>query len=284
METIGVIGVGYIGKLLVDSLIERDYDVIGHDIDPAAETYVVDRGGEWASTPAEAAAGADAVVLAVPGAPEVRDVFEGENGLADTLAEGQFVIDTSTTGPDAARALAEMCEERGVGFLTAPLTRNAPAGGVHMMVGGTDGNYETGEALLDAMSRRHLHLGTPAEAQTFKLILQTRYACQEAVDAEIVAFARDQGLDPRPYRDFLGLDVDEKYLTREFDQAIEGMGGLAIWHKDLGYGLEVAREGDTATPIANAVFEAYKHGVRAAGDDEGHATAILRYWEGLNDR
>lgn len=285
MQRIGVIGIGYIGTMLVDSLFEAedDVEVVGYDIDPAKETYLTERGGEWENSPAAVADGADVVLLAVPGAPEVRGIFEDEGGLLDVLEAGQLVIDTSTTGPDAAEAFAGICEDRGVKFLTAPLTRNAPTGGVHMMVGGSEDAYSAGNALLDVLCRRHLHLGTPAEAQTFKVILQARYACQEAVDAEVVAFARDQGLDPRPYREFLGLDIEEKYLTRDFNQAIEGMGGLAIWHKDLGYALEVARKSNTATPITNAVFEAYKHSVRTVADEEGHAATILRYWSQLND-
>lgn len=284
MQRIGIIGIGYIGKMLVDSLFEAedDVEVVGYDINSSKETYLTDRGGEWSDSPAAVADDADVVILAVPGAPEVRGIFEDENGLLDVLEAGQLVIDTSTTGPDAAEAFAQMCAERDVGFLTAPLTRNAPAGGVHMMVGGSKETYTEGIPLLDVLCRRHLRLGTPAEAQTFKLILQARYACQEAVDAEIVAFARDQGIDPRPYQEFLGLDIEEKYLTRDFNQAIEGMGGLAIWHKDLGYALEVARKSNTATPITNAVFEAYKHSIRTMADEEGHAATILRYWRQLN--
>lgn len=282
MTRIGVVGIGYIGKRLVDDLVEAGHDVVGHDVDPSKEAFVAER-GEWAETPAAAAEGADAVVLAVPGAPEVRSVFEDDDGLLEVLDEGDLVVDTSTTGPDAAEALAAMCRDRGADFLTAPLTRNAPAGGVHMMVGGTEDAYAAGTPLLDVLSRRHTRIGSPAEAQTFKVILQVRYACQEAVDAEVVAFARDAGLDPRPYREFLGLDVSEGYLDRDFTPDIEGLGGLAIWHKDLGYALDVASEGRTATPITNAVYEAYKHAVRVSDESEGNDTAILRYWERLND-
>lgn len=284
MNRIGVVGVGFIGKILIDGLTQADYDVVAYDIDPAERSHITDLGEEWAESPAAVAQETDAVIIAVPGAPEVLDVFEGDDGILGTLDEDQIVIDTSTTGPDAAETVAELSEERGFPFLTAPLTANAPAGGVRMMVGGSEAAYETGSPLLDAMSDRHRRIGTVAEAQTFKLILQARYACQDAVDAEIVAFARDQGLDPRPYHEFLGLDIDEKYLDRDFSPSIEGMGTLAIWHKDLGYGLDVAKESDTATPIINAVFEAYKHAFRTVSPDEGYSTTILRYWEALNDR
>lgn len=282
MQRIGLIGIGDIGKRLIDNLLDADYEIVGHDIDTSKKSYVTDLGGEWADTPADVAAETEAVVLAVPGAPEVRSIFEDEGGLLEELESDQLVIDTSTTGPDPAEVCADLCHERDAHFLTAPLTRGAAEDGIHIMAGGTEEDYEVATPLLDDLCHRHTRIGSAPDAQRFKLILQVRYACQDAVDAEVVAFARDQGLDPSVYRDFLGLDVNEKYITRDFSQVIEGLGGLAIWHKDLGYALDIAKEEDTATPITNAVYEAYKYGIQAAGENEGNDTAILKYWETLN--
>lgn len=285
MERIGVIGIGFIGRRLVEALVEADYEVIGYDVEPACEAVLEERGGTWADSPTAVAERVDAVVLAVPGAAEVTELLEGPNGIPANLAADGLVIDTSTTGPAVATAASEWCHDHGHAFATAPLTRAAPVGGIHMMVGADDADYEAARPLIEVLSRNHVRIGTPTEAQTFKLILQVRYAAQTAVDAEIVAFARDCGLDPDVYREFLELDIDDGYLEREFSQSISGMGGLAIWHKDIGYALDVARERGTATPITNAVFEAYKYGmgVKDRREDVGDATTILRYWETLNE-
>lgn len=284
MPRIGLIGVGFIGALLLEAAREDGYEVACFDINDSRREIAKEHGGEWVDSPREAVEGADAVVLAVPGAPEVESLLSGSEDILSVMDEGTLLVDTSTTGPAVATAAAEWCDEQDISFVTAPLTRAAPVGGIHMLVGGTEAAYDTAGDLLDTLSRRHIRIGTPAEAQTFKLILQIRYASHEAVDAEIVAFARDQGLDPTIYEDFLELGIPEGYLERDFSQNLTGMGGLRIWHKDIGYGLSVARESNTATPIANAVFEAYKHGIRVAGtrDDVGSATTILTYWEQLN--
>jgi 3-hydroxyisobutyrate dehydrogenase-like beta-hydroxyacid dehydrogenase len=282
MQQVGVIGIGHVGKRLVESLIEGGYEVVCHDVDPDKRSFATANGAEWAQDPARVAANCEAAITAVPGVPEVEAVFEGESGLFETLGPGQLVVDVSTVGPDAATAVADLCGARDVAFLTAPLTLNAPAGGLHMMIGGTEADYERAAPLLDTVSEGHRRIGSPAAAQTFKLGLQLRYACREAVDAEVVAFARDHDLDPAIYREFLELDVDPRYLEREFAKDIEGLGGRAIWQKDLGYAQSVAREGATATPILDAVLAAYDHASRVFGADAGHATAILRHWERLN--
>jgi len=83
--------------------------------------------------------------------------------------------------------------------------------------------------------------------------------------------------------EFLELGVWDRYFTGEYEQAIRGLGGLAIWHKDVGYARQVARENDTALPLAAVVHEAYKATVRRVDENEGHAAALIEYWRALND-
>ncbi|MFC6961013.1 NAD(P)-dependent oxidoreductase [Halocatena marina] len=284
MRRIGLIGVGFIGKLFVDDLRSAEYPVTAYDIDESQLEYALERGAEAADSPAAVAAGADVVVLALPGHSEVQSVMEGEpRGVVETLDSDQCVIDTSTTGPEAATEYEQKCTERGAGFVTAPLTRNAPNGdGIHMMVGGSPSDYDEVRPVLDTISEAHTRIGDAHDAQTFKLMIQMRYAGQQAVDAEIVEFGRNNGIDPERMNEFLGMDVWEQYFTLNFSPAIEGLGGLAIWHKDLGYALALARESNTATPLTSTVHEAYKSAIEMADEDEGHAAATIRHWRRHN--
>lgn len=284
MKQIGLVGVGFVGKLFVDALREADRPLTAYDADDAQTAYARERGATAAASPADVAREADVVLLSLPGRGEVADVMEGDDGLLGALSEGQVVVDTTTTGPETAERYAAACADRGAGFLTAPLTRSAPREGVMMMVGGDADTYRDVADTLDRISDDHTRIGDPGDAQTFKLMLQLRYAGHRAVDAEIVEFGRDNGVDPRLLNEFLGMDVWERYFDGDFAPDIEGLGGLAIWHKDIGYALDVARENDTATPLSGDVHEAYKAAVRAAGPDEGHAAAVVRYWRRLNGR
>lgn len=284
MQSIGLIGVGYIGKLFVDSLREAEYPVTAYDIDPDQVAYAEDRGAKAAGSPAEVARASDVILMALPGTPEVEATIDGDGGMSSELEAGQIIVDSTTTKVETATKYANECAEQGVHWVSAPLTRAAPVEGIHMMIGSSDEAYEAAEEVIETVSARHIRFDGPVEALRFKYMLQIRYAAHMAVDAEIVEFAKDSGIDARPLNDFLGMDIAENFFEDDYSQDIEGLGGLAIWDKDLGYALDVARQDDIAMPLTSMVHETYKHGNRVAGPDEGHAATIARYWRALNDR
>jgi 3-hydroxyisobutyrate dehydrogenase-like beta-hydroxyacid dehydrogenase len=281
MSQIGLIGVGFVGKLFVDRLRKADYPVTVYDVDEMQIEYATERGAQAVGNPAAVAEQAEIVVLALPGRREVEAVMESEDGLLDAVASGQLIIDTTTTGPETAVKYERRCADQDVGFISAPLTRNAP-GGIHMMVGGNEQNCRKATDILDCLSAAHKRIGEIGDGQTFKLMLQLRYAGHRAIDAEIVAFGRDNGVNPRLLSEFLGLELWEKYLSNDFEQEIEGMGGRRIWQKDVGYALDVARQNNTALPLSSGVHEAYKATARVSDSNEGHAAAIIQYWQRLN--
>lgn len=284
MPRTGLIGVGHIGKHFVDSIREADHLLTVYDIDPDQVAYAMDRGAESAENPAGVGRASDVVLISVPGSPEVETVMEGDDGLLAGLSAGDLVIDTTTEHPATAVRYERECTERDIGFVSSPLTRIAPTPGLSLMVGGTQENYDRAREVLDVIAGEHTRIGRVDESLTFKLMLQLRYLGHEAVDAEVVAFGRDMGLDPGLMNSFLDLDIPERLLEEDFSAAHEGMGGLRTWHKDLGYLLDVARENDTATPLASVFHEIYKSAVRSATSEERNSTTILRHWQRLNGR
>lgn len=282
MTAVGLIGVGYIGKLFLDELVDANYSVTVFDIDESKVEYATEQGANAAESPEAVGRKSDVVLIAVPGTPEVEATLEGEDGLLEGLEAGDLVIDASTTLPETSVAAEEWCAARDVRFLEAPITGGSPREGYHMMVGGTEDNYEAGREVLDVICADHTRIGETGDATIFKLALQMRYAGHHAIDAEIIEFCRDNGVDPTPLNDFLEMGIWEKYFTRDFSQGIEGLGGLAIWHKDIGYARQVAYENGTALPLNGVVHEAYKAVAPRASEDEGHASTLIRYWEMLN--
>ena len=283
MQSIGLIGVGFIGKVFLNALRDAEYPVTAFDIDESKVEYATDRGASAAATPAEVGRESDVVLMAVPGSPEVEATMEGDDGLLAGLNGGELIIDATTTHPDTSVACEEWCEEADVDFVEATITGGAPREGYHMMVGGTEERYERASEILDVVCDDHARIGPIPQGTVFKLGLQMRYAGHHAVDAEVVEFVRDNGVDPRHFNDFLGFDIWEQYFTGDFAQDIEGLGGLAIWHKDIGYAREFAHENGTALPLNGVVHEAYKATVRRADEGEGHAAALIEYWQTLND-
>jgi len=283
MNKIGIIGVGVIGKLFVDRLSKTGHSVVVYDIDKSQEKYAVEKGASVAESPQELTEQVDVVIMSLPGTPEVESTMEGDEGVLEALREGQLVIDVTTTLPETSVVTESMCNERGAVFVEAPITGAAPREGWHMMVGGTEENYKITSDLLDDLCDDHIRIGKVGKATVFKLALQMRYAGHNALDAEVVEFVRDNGADPQLLNDFLEMGILKNYFTNDFSQDIEGLGGLAIWHKDIGYARQVAHENTTALPINAAVHEAYKATIRTSEENEGHAATLIKYWRQLNN-
>ncbi|ELZ28528.1 2-hydroxy-3-oxopropionate reductase [Halogeometricum pallidum JCM 14848] len=281
MDRIGLVGVGYIGTEFLDRLLP-DREVTVYDTDDGRVERAVDRGATAADSPAAVAEETDAVVMAVPGTPEVEATMEGENGLAGSLSRDQLLVDATTTHPDTSLACEELCAEAGAKFVEAPITGAAPREGYQMMIGGTGENYAAATALLDVLSDAHVRVGPVPDGTILKIGLQMRYAGRRALDAEIVEFARDNGVDPTLFAEFFGMDVPENYFTGDFTRDVEGLGGRAIWDKDIGYARSVAHEEGTALPMNAVVHEAFRATRRLADDDEKDASALIRYWMALN--
>ena len=283
MTDTGVIGIGYIGKLFVDRLAEAGHSLTAFDVDDDQTAYAVEKGATAAENPAEVARNSEVVVMAVPGSREVEATFEGEGGLLAGLEEGDLVVDATTTHPDTSEVCEQLCSEVGADFVEATITGGSPREGYHVMAGGTEDAYDRATPILDVLSDDHVRVGPIPDATVFKLGLQMRYAGHHAVDAEVVEFVRDNGVDPEIFTDFLEFDMFEGYFTGDYSQGIEGMGGRAIWDKDIGYARDYAREHGTALPLNAVVHAAYKATRRRASEDEGDASALIEYWLALND-
>ncbi|GAB3035520.1 NAD(P)-dependent oxidoreductase [Natronobiforma cellulositropha] len=279
MTTVGILGVGVIGTRFLEDLLETGYDPWVYDIADEQVAAATDRGARAASDPADLTTRVDVLLLALPGSPEVEATMTGERGILSALETGQVVVDASTTLPETAVACAEYCADRGAHFVDAPLTGAAPKPGTQMMVGAREGAYETARAVIETVSNDHVLVGDPGDATVLKLALQLRYAGQRALDAELVTFLEAADVDARLLRDFFEMDVQEEYYERDFSQRLEGLGTLAIWHKDVGYAIAVARETGATLPLSSVVYDAYEETVRTVDEGEGSAEAIITYWE-----
>ena len=138
---VGFIGLGNIGKPMAMNVVNAGHRTKVHDIRPEAATDLLEAGAVWAETPAEAARGSDVVMGSLPGPLEVEAVVDGDQGVLDGAAEGSVYIDLATNSPSMVRKLHQICAERGVVYIDAPVSKGsgpdaADLGMLTVMVGG----------------------------------------------------------------------------------------------------------------------------------------------------
>jgi 3-hydroxyisobutyrate dehydrogenase-like beta-hydroxyacid dehydrogenase len=117
---VAIIGLGLMGEVFAQRLLDAGFAVTGFDVDPARRARLAEIGGHPAGTIAELAKPARCVVIAVFSTAQVEDVVE--NHLLPELGEGsnKIVLVMSTCDPDAVAALAARVVPRGIRYLDVP--------------------------------------------------------------------------------------------------------------------------------------------------------------------
>ena len=122
-DPIGYIGLGAMGEPMARCLLRAGFTVraSAHKRRDALER-LRGEGLLEVADPAEVAAQSKAVVVCVPDSPQVLEVFNAPRGLFAGAKPSSFFIDMSTISPVTSRELAAAAQERGCGFIDAPVS------------------------------------------------------------------------------------------------------------------------------------------------------------------
>jgi len=106
-QKVAFVGLGVMGFPMAGHLQHKGEQVCVYNrTQQKAQDWVAQYGGTHALTPAEAATGADVVMLCVGNDDDVRSVVYGEHGVLATMQPGAILVDHTTASADLARELA----------------------------------------------------------------------------------------------------------------------------------------------------------------------------------
>jgi 3-hydroxyisobutyrate dehydrogenase len=234
------------------------------------------------ATPAELAAGVDAVVLCVSADDDVLDVVRA---LAPGLASGSLVIDCSTVAADTARRSAELLGKHGVEFLDCPVSggvEGAREGTLAIMAGGASEAFERARPVLAAMGRTIAHFGPTGSGQAAKATNQIMCAGIIEAVSEAMAFARAQGLPLDKLIETLGNGAGSSwYFVHRAPNMARGSypaGFRVRLHaKDLTICRDMAARFGVALPVVERMLSEYAELIaRGYGDEDISAAFRLK--------
>ncbi|GAC1541791.1 MAG: 3-hydroxyisobutyrate dehydrogenase [Vulcanimicrobiaceae bacterium] len=199
LRNVAFLGLGAMGLPMAENLLRAGFALTVWNRTPSRADGIVERGARRAASPADAAAGADVVLLCVPSSGDVRSLLERPDGIFAGARTGTTIVDCSTIDPNASREFHEAATARGLRFLEAPLsggTVGAKNATLTLMVGGDGAVLERVRPVLSAVGRNLFHLGGPGAGQTTKLCNQMIFAAQMVAVAEAYTLLADGGIDP----------------------------------------------------------------------------------------
>ena len=291
METkpsLGLIGLGIMGRPMGRNLLRAGYGLIVHDVDHSAVAALVAEGAAAAATPRQVAGATDVLITMLPDSPQVREVYLGPDGVFEALRPGWLAIDMSSIAPSTARELADRASAAGAEMLDAPVSggdKGAVAGTLSIMVGGSDAAYGRALPILSTMGKTIVHVGPAGAGQVVKVCNQVVVAVVIEAVAEALVLGAKAGVDPGLIADVLqgGLAATkvlelrrENMLSGRFDPGFR----IRLHLKDLKNALELARETNVAVPAA-ALVEQLMRAMAAAGRGDYDHSGLVTLLEDL---
>jgi 3-hydroxyisobutyrate dehydrogenase len=196
-STVGFVGLGHMGTPMTRQLVKAGYRVQAYDVSAEARQRAVEAGAMDAAGLAQAAAGADTVILMLPNSNIVESVV-GDPEFSGALRPGAVIIDMSSSEPLRTRTLAETVDKSGVRLIDAPVSggvKGATAGTLTIMVGCSDDLFDEVAPLLSAMGNP-IHVGSVGAGHAIKALNNLLSATHLWVTSEAMVAGQKFGIDP----------------------------------------------------------------------------------------
>ena len=277
---IAFLGLGIMGGNMARRLVGAGFAVTAYNRNRAKAEALT--GARVATTPREAATGADVVICMVADDVASRAMWLGENGALAGVSRGAVLIDCSTLTVGWVRELAAAANASGCEFLDAPVTgskNQSAAGELNFIVGGSATALEKLRPVFAPMGKSVTHFGPTGSGALLKLINNFVCGVQVASLAEAVALIEQSGFDRAKALGVLldgapGSPLLKTIAARMTASDFTPNFPLKLMAKDLGYAVAEGRPRGLSPATAAAALEVFQRAI-AAGHGEKDMSAVV---------
>ncbi len=280
---VGFVGVGQMGCHMARNVMDAGFELVIHDADKAAAAPLLERGAEWAGTPAAVAVTCRVVVTCLPTPPIVQGVVLGPFGLREGWRAGDVYIDMTTDSVSTVRLIAQEAETLGVSVLDAPVsggTAGAEAGTLTIMVGGDAAVLERVRPVLEPMANKIFHVGGVGCGNVAKLVNNMIGLACNSICAEGMVLGAKAGIDPQVLHDLMTVSTADNWTLRNYSRTVfkrDFTPGfkISLAHKDIELALGLGEEYGVPLPVARVVEQDLAAAIAAGLGDRGVDAVIL---------
>jgi len=289
MANVAFLGLGVMGYPMAGHLQSAGHSVTVYNRTSAkAETWVAEHGGAMATTPAEAAQGADFVMACVGNDDDLRGVCLGDTGAFAGMSKGAVFVDHTTVSAKVTAELYVASAELGLSSVDAPISggqAGAENGVLSIMCGGDQTAYDAAEPIMAAYSRICRRIGESGAGQKTKMCNQIAIAGLVQGLSEALHFAEKAGLDGAAVVEVISQgaagswQMSNRYQTMLDDHFEHGF-AVDWMRKDLGICLQAADETGASLPVTALVDQFYKD-VQKMGGGRWDTSSLFKRLQNL---
>jgi 3-hydroxyisobutyrate dehydrogenase len=207
MMRVGFIGLGLMGLPMAHNILRAGFPLSVYNRTKSKAKELAAQGAVVVDSPAALGATCDVIVSIVTGPDDVRAVYLGSDGVAQSPKKDLIVVDMSTIGPTAAKQIAKDLAQHGISFVDAPVTGSTPkaiSGELTIFIGGDKAIVEKIEPVLRAMGTTLQYMGSAGMGQAVKMINNYFVGVEAVALAEGMILADSMGLPRAKAAEALG--------------------------------------------------------------------------------
>lgn len=270
MEKIGFIGLGIMGKPMVQNLLKAGFEV--NVLSKSSSAGIVQSSGAKVfDTISDLSANSDIIITMLPDSPEVKQVV---SEILPAIKNGSLFIDMSTISPGVTMEIYNSLKDKGVSALDAPVSGGqvgAEAGTLSIMVGGSEDSFNRALPVFQAMGKNIVLIGDAGAGQVTKACNQMIVGITIQAVAEAFSMAKKAGVNLEKMREvLLGGFAQSRILDLHGKRMIDGnfVPGFKVklHKKDMGIALQTGASHQVSLQATELIAGLMKQLV-----DEGHA-------------
>ena len=283
---IAFVGVGRMGSRMASRLIEAGHELSVYDPFAPAVEALKRQGAATAGNPAEAAEGAEVIMLSLPSPATFTDAVTGETGILNKVSPGAIVIDFSTVDPATTKDIAAQCARKNVYFLDSPVSggvAGAASGNLVLMIGGSEEVIERARPVLNELSSRVVHCGDTGAGQLTKLSHNLLTAINTVALGEVLSVSVKAGADLNVLCEVFSAGLAGSkmldYLPKTlFTEERPANFAIDLMHKDISLCLK--EFSNYSMPLGQLVMQTY-NAARQKGLGSKDSTSVNELYEEL---
>ena len=283
---IGFIGTGNMGNPMASNLVKAGHQLTVHDLKREAAVNLLEMGATWVDTPGEAVPGNEVVFTSLPNSKDVETVVLGENGILEGATPGSIYVDLSTNSPTVIRRIHQVCQEKGVIVMDAPVSGGvygAVAGSLAVMVGGDEAIFNRIKPVLDAMGSHVVYCGLIGSGMVCKICNNMISMGAGVLLAEALSLGVKAGVDLAILADVIANSsgscprLTERFSRFLFKGNFEPGFAANLAAKDVRLATDLGRELGVPMEVSNIIDQWYVEALfRGWGPQDADAVAKIQ--------
>jgi 3-hydroxyisobutyrate dehydrogenase len=285
MSKVAFLGLGAMGSRMAKNILSAGFELTVWNRTASAADDLVAAGARRASSPRDAAQGADIVIAMLSDDNVSTQIWtDPATGALTGMHPGAIAIETSTLTPTWVAELFQLAAAAGVPLLDAPVSGSTPQAESRQLVimaGGAPETFAVAKPVLAAMGLPN-HVGDSGKGALLKLAVNSLLGVQVAAWAEMLALLQKSGMELTPTLDLLTTmpvcspsAAGMARLMAAGDYAPRF--AAALMAKDFRYVQKTAGELPTQTPIADAASKVFATAAETMGAD--NLTSVFRLYQ-----